>query len=76
MDNTHARRHDPEVAKGTLPPMQHGVAFAVALHLQANIDVQGLRGGRAIHLDAVVDNQIRRNEGVHGGRITAMTGKG
>ena len=76
MDDAGAGRHHPEVAKSLLAPVQHGVAFTVARHLQADVDPQRLGIGGLVHLDTVVDDQIHRDEGVHGGRIAAVSGEG
>ena len=48
MDDAGAGRHHPEVAKSLLAPVQHGVAFTVARHLQADVDPKRLGiGGRS-----------------------------
>jgi hypothetical protein len=56
--------------------VEHGVAFAVAGHFQLDVDLERISGGRAIHLHTVIDDQIGRNKGVHGRRITTGPGQG
>ena len=76
MDDAGARRHHPEIVKGPLSPVEHGVALMVALHLQTDIDSKGLGAGGSVNLDGVVDHQVGRDKGVHGGGIAAVTGQG
>ncbi len=57
-------RHDLEIAERALAPAQEGVAFAVALELDAVVVGQRLRGAVFIHLHGMVDDQLGRRQRV------------
>ena len=74
MDDARPGRHDPQVAEAGLGPAQELVALPVALVLAG--DVEEERGGRPVHvhLDRVVDDEVRRHERVHPGGVAAEIG--
>ncbi|CEL30442.1 hypothetical protein SRM1_03801 [Pseudomonas fluorescens] len=55
-----ARRHYAEVVKGTLPPAQEGIAFAVALHFDVDVLLKCAGRGELVDHHRVVDHQIHR----------------
>ncbi len=64
-------RHHGEIAKSGLAPAQERVAFLVARKLDLVVARQGLGVAVFIHLHRVVDDQLRRQEGIDAGRIAA-----
>ena len=74
VDDARLRRHDLEVVEGVLAPAEELVALAVAFVLLLGVEAErGLRAVR-VDLDGVVDDQLRRDEGVDAGRIAAEVG--
>src|SRR3546814_10898922 len=58
MADAGAGRHDPEIVEVLLRPAQEAVAAAVALELQVQIGLDGVRRAVAVHHDGVVDDQV------------------
>ena len=71
VDDAGHRWHNPEVVEGLLAPFQKLVAFAVALELDLGVPRQGVRRGKEIHLNGVIDDQIDGDERVDPLRIAA-----
>ncbi len=69
--DTHSRRHGGEVAERGLAPFEEGVAFPVALELERGVDGIRIRSTEFVHLDRVVDHQLRRLQGIDLLRIAA-----
>jgi hypothetical protein len=65
-------RHRREVPKRGLPPLQECIALAVALEFEGGIDGICVAGSELIHLDGVVDDQLRGLERVDLLRIAAQ----
>ncbi len=65
------RRRHLEVVEATLAPAQEGVALAVSLVVA--VDVRADREARRelVHLDGVVDDELRRDQRVDLGRVAA-----
>ena len=74
VDDAGARRHDPQVAERGLRPAQELVALAVALVLAADVEGEGAAAAPRVDLDRVVDDEVRRDEGVHARRVAAERG--
>ena len=72
VDDTGIGRHDLELAKRLLPPMQEGIALAVALEFEFIVPGQGIRSGVMIDLDRVVHDQFGRRQRVDGLGIAAQ----
>ena len=70
------RRHDTEVVEGGLAPAQEGVALAVALELQIDVLLEGVRPAEMVDHDRVVDHQVDRRERVDLLRVAAEAGHG
>src|SRR5690606_26663903 len=69
-------RHHLEVLEGVLAPAQEAVAFAVALELDAPVQVERVGAPEHIHLDRVVDHQLRGDLGVDLLRAATQAGDG
>jgi hypothetical protein len=69
-------RDHAEVAERGLGPAQQLVALAVAFVLPLDVEGERRRRPEAVHLDAVVDDQIGRDERVDLGRVAAQLGHG
>ena len=72
VDDPGVGRNDLELAKRLLPPMQEGVALAVALEFEFVVPGQGVRRGVMIDLDRVVHDQFGRRQRVDGLGIAAQ----
>ena len=59
-----ARRHHLELVEGGLPPAQELVALPVALVLQVDVALEGVRRAEEVGDDGVVDDQLGRRERV------------
>ena len=75
MADAHTGRHDAEAVEGTLGPAQQLVALHVALVLDGDVGVVGLRVARALDDDRVVDDQFDRDERVDLRRVAAQPGQ-
>ena len=67
-----ARRDHPEAVEGLLGPAQQLVALDVALVLDVDVLVEGLRPARDLGDDRVVDDQLHRDQRVDLGRVAAQ----
>ena len=67
-----ARRHDAEVAKRLLCPLEQTVALAVPLHLARDVQLERRRRAEEIHLDRVVDHQVGLHERVDLVRVASQ----
>ena len=74
MDDPGARRHHPQAAERRLGPAQELVALAVPLVLAGDVEGEGAGRPEAVDLDRVVDDEVRRDERVHAGRVAAEVG--
>ena len=52
------RRHDAEVVEGLPPPLEEGVALAVALELALGVGREGALVAEGVDLDRVVDDEV------------------
>ena len=71
-----ARRDDLEVAERALAPAQELVALAVALVLDLDVALEGLRRAEDVGDHGVVDDQLGRGERVDLLRVAAEVGHG
>ena len=76
MHDAGVRRHDLEVGEGVLTPAQERVALLVAGELQLRVQVHGVRFRESVHLQRVIDDQLRRRQGIDLGRIVAKGAHG
>ena len=74
MDDAGPGRHDPQVAERRLGPAQELVALAVALVLALDVERERRRRAELVHLDRVVDDEVRRDERVDQRRVAAEVG--
>ena len=51
-------RHDAEIVEGTLPPLEEGIALAVAVILEVHVVLERLRVGEEVDHHRVVDDEI------------------
>ena len=65
------RRHHAEVVEGALPPLEEGVALAVALELALGVDGEGAGVAEGVDLDRVVDHQVDVDQWVDRRRVAA-----
>ena len=70
--DAHSRRHGGEIAECRLAPFEKGVALPVALELQRGVDGIRIRSAEFVHLDRVVDHQLRRLQRVDLLRVAAQ----
>ena len=73
MTNTSSWRHNPEVVKGGLAPLQEGVTFHVTLIFAVDIHLKCARRAEFINHDRVVDDQIDRVKWINFFRITTQS---
>src|SRR5262249_56235945 len=62
--DSRVRRYHAEVAKSLLTPAQKGVALSIAFEFALRVRVKGGVGSELIHLDGMVDHQVRRMKGI------------
>ena len=74
VDDAGAGRHDLEVLEGALAPAQELVALAVALVLDLDVALEGLRRTEHVGDHRVVDHQLGRRERVDLRRVAAEVG--
>src|SRR3712207_9091330 len=65
------RRHDAEVLERALAPAQERVALLVALELALGVALERVARAEEVDLDAVVDDQLGRDERVDLARVAA-----
>ena len=71
MDDARLGRYDTEVPKRPLPPLQELIALAIALVLQDAVQREGFRERVVVDLHGMVDDEIRRLQGVDVRRIAS-----
>ena len=64
MNDPGGRRNHLEIVEGGLAPLQELIALTVALKLPLDVDLQGRGSGKRVHLHGMVDNQLRRDQGI------------
>ena len=67
-----ARRHDLELAERLLAPAQEREPLVVALELQVDVAVEGVRAAEHVCHHRVVDDQFGRDQRVDLGRVAAQ----
>ena len=72
--NPGAGRDHAEIIEGILPPAQKRIAFAVALHLDIDVLLEGAGAGKPVDHHRVVDHQVHRGQRVDALRIAAGLG--
>ena len=70
--DAHPRRDGREVPERRLSPLQKRIPLAVPLKLQQGIRGKRPPGAKLVHLDRVVDDQLRRDQGIDAVRIAAQ----
>ncbi len=76
VDDTGARGDDLEVVKGALAPTQELVSLGVALVLEFDVALEGVRAAEDVEDDGVVDDHLGRGQRVDLVRIAAEGGDG
>ena len=71
MDNTDARRNNPECFKCLLAPFQKFIAFAVALEFHVKVQLHRVGPAIVIDLHGVIDDEIDRNKGFDNAGLAA-----
>ncbi len=74
VDDAGSRWHDAQVAERGLRPAQQLVALTVALVLAFHVERERRGCPEPVHLDAVVDDEVGRDEWVDSRRIAAEVG--
>ena len=74
VDDARPRRHDPQIAERGLRPAQELVALAIALVLALDVERERARRAEQVDLDAVVDDEVGRDQRVDLGRVAADVG--
>jgi len=72
VDDAGVRRHDAEVVERALAPAEEGVALVVPLELELDVPLDREPGRELVHLDGVVDHELRRDLGIDRLGIAAL----
>ena len=74
MHDPNSRRHHTKRLECLLAPLQQFIPLPVPLELQIHVPAQGGLGPEIIHLHAVIDHQVDRNQRLDHLRVTAHPG--
>ena len=72
MNDAGIRRNHLEIRKGLLAPFKKTVAFPVTLIFQFTVQIHGLVRSKAVDLDRVINDQLRRLQWIDPVRITTQ----
>jgi len=73
VNDTRSRRDDTEIVERLLSPFERTVSLAVALVLQFDVLLVGVRGAEVVDLHAVVDHEVTRYIWFDDGGILAFS---
>ncbi len=71
MDDSSIGGHDAEPLERLLGPAQQGIALAVPLELEIGVGLEGERRAELVHDHGMVDDELRREQGIHALRVAA-----
>src|SRR4029077_2741167 len=64
MDDAGSGGHGAEVAERLLGPAEKGIALAIALVFEQDVDAEGILGRKGVDLNGVVDDEVAGDERV------------